>query len=305
MGNGEMATEIEILRKDFAEKVAENEKISRELLESEARYARMLDNLREEFLFYRHDKEGRFTFISPSYSNILGFAPEEYIGMNTDELWTPNEINRFAERSTLLSCQGVRQPPYEMEIYHKSGALRRFVTIETPILDENGQVVAVEGTARDITEKRKIEEQLGKYHLMLEDLVQQRTIELEESRKQLADIIDFLPYPIAVVDIEERIIAWNRAMVDITGVPKSTVMGKNFKSYLENFYNSTGPLLLQLVLEGVFDEGAEKYDRVMRLLQTYDIRVEDKKILAERVIPTLYGGESGEVWGNGRTHSGP
>jgi transcriptional regulator with PAS, ATPase and Fis domain len=183
-----------------------------------------------------------------------------------------------------------------MEIYHKSGALRRFVTIETPIFDENGQVIAVEGTARDITEKRKIEEQLGKYHLMLEDLVQQRTIELEESRKQLADIIDFLPYPIAVVDIEERIIAWNRAMVDITSVPKSTVMGKNFKSYLENFYSSTEPLLLQLVLEGVFDEGTQKSDRVTGLLQDYDIRVEDKKILAERIIPTLYGGESGEVW---------
>ena len=298
MANTQTAIPVETLslRRELEAKVAENERLSEAVLESEARYARMLDNLKDEFLFYRHDKEGQFTFISPSYGNILGFAPEEYIGMKACELWTPSEINRLAEQSTLLSCQGVRQPSYEMEIYHKSGALRRFVTIETPIFDNDGQVIAVEGTARDITEKRKIEEQLDKYRLMLEDLVQQRTIELEASRKQLADIIDFLPYPISVVDINEKIIAWNRAMVEMTGVPKNTVMGNNFKPYLERFYSSTEPLLLQLVLDGIFMEGARESDKVVGLLRDYAIQIEDKKILAERVIPALYGGEGGEVW---------
>ncbi len=296
MVNTQTATQPQSLRKELAAKVAENEKLAQALLESEGRYARMLDNLKEEFLFYRHDTAGKFTFISPSYGNILGFAPEEYIGMNASELWTPNEINRPAEQSTKLSCEGLRQPPYEMEIYHKSGALRRFVTIETPLFDENGQVIAVEGTARDITEKRKIEEQLDKYRLMLEDLVQQRTMELEASRKQLADIIDFLPYPISVVDIKERIIAWNRAMVEMTGVPKSMVIGNNFKPYLERFYSSTEPLLLQLVLDGIFQEDARESDKVMRLLRDHAIQIEDKKILTERFIPVLYGGEGGEVW---------
>ncbi len=296
MVHAETVTQAGILREELEAKVAENERLSQALQASEARYTRMLDNLKEEFLFYRHDKEGKFTFISPSYANILGFGPDEYIGLKASELWTPNEINRPAEQSTKLSCQGVRQPPYEMEIYHKSGALRRFVTIETPIYDDNGQVIAVEGTARDITEKRKIEEQLDRYRLMLEDLVQQRTAELETSRKQLADIIDFLPYPISVVDISEKIIAWNRAMVEITGVPKSTVMGNNFKPYLEKFYGSSEPLMLQLVLDGIFTEDARGPEKAKRLLLDHGIQVEDKKILAERTIPVLYGEEKGEVW---------
>ncbi len=288
--------QVERLRHELEATVAENRRISQELQDSEARYVRMLDNLKEEFLFYRHDTEGRFTFISPSYANILGFAPEEYIGMNTSELWTPNEINRRAQQATQLSSQGVRQPPYEMEIYHKSGALRRFVTIETPIVDENGQVIAVEGTARNITEKRKIEEQLDKYRLGLEELVQQRTVELEASKKQLADIIDFLPYPISVVDSNEKIIAWNRAMVEMTGVPKNMVMGNNFKPYLQEFFGSTEPLLLQLVLDGIFKEGSRKSEKVMGLMRDFGIQVEYKKILAERVVPALYGKDSGEVW---------
>jgi PAS domain S-box-containing protein len=290
------AIHAEIPRNELDAQRAENARLSQALLESEARYARMLDNLKEEFLFYRHDKEGRFTFISPSYSSILGFAPEEYIGMQASELWTPNEINKKAEQATLLSCKGVRQPPYEMEIYHKSGALRRFVTIETPILDDDGQVIAVEGTARDITEKRKIEEQLDKYRLMLEDLVRQRTMELETSRKKLADIIDFLPYPISVVDINENIIAWNRAMVEMTGVPENTVMGNNFRSYLHGFYGSAEPLLLQLVLDGVLESDVRRSDKVMRLLRDNVIQIEDKKILAERFVTSLYGGEGGEIW---------
>ena len=296
MVHAETATQAETLREELEAKVAENERLSQALQASEARYTRMLDNLKEEFLFYRHDNEGRFTFISPSYANILGFGPDEYIGLKACELWTPNEINKPAELSTKLACQGVRQPPYEMEIYHKSGALRRFVTIETPICDENGQVIAVEGTARDITEKRKIEEQLDRYRLMLEDLVQQRTAELETSRKQLADIIDFLPYPISVVDISEKIIAWNRAMVEITGVPKSAVMGNNFKPYLEKFYGSSEPLMLQLVLDGIFTEDTRESEKAKRLLRDHGIQVEDKKILAERTIPVLYGEEKGEVW---------
>lgn len=290
------AKQVEMLRKELEASLAENKRLSRELLESEARYARMLDNLKEEFLFYRHDTEGRFTFISPSYANILGFAPEEYVGMNARELWTPNEINRRAEQATKLASKGVRQPPYEMEIYHKSGALRRFVTIETPIVDENGQVLAVEGTARDITEKRKIEEQLDKYRQGLEKLVQQRTGELECSKKQLADIIDFLPYPISVVDINGKIIAWNRAMVEMTGVSKGMVLGNNFKPYLEKFYSSTEPLLLQLVLDGILKEGARKSKKFEAIRRDFGIQVEYKKVLAERVVPKLYGKGSGELW---------
>ena len=288
--------QLQILQKELATARSENNKLSQALKESEDRYCRMLDNLKEEFLFYRHDTEGRFTFISPSYANILGFSPEEYIGMKANELWTPNEINKRADKATQLSSQGVRQPPYEMEIYHKSGAIRRFVTIETPILDGRGQVIAVEGTARDITEKRKIEVQLEKYRLSLENLVQQRTKELETSKRQLADIIDFLPYPISVVDNNGMIIAWNRAMVEITGTSKESVLGNDFKTYLEEFYNSAEPLLLQLVLDGIFTENSCNSKKIRQLKQDFGILVEYKKVLAERSVSSLYGGESGEVW---------
>ena len=288
--------QLEESTKALKEKTTEAARLSEALAESEDRYNRLLENLKEEFLFYRHDIDGNFTYISPSYANILGYTPEEYIGLNSDQLWSPNPINVDAARCTKLACQGVRQPPYEMEIYHKSGALRRFMTIETPILDEQGNVVAVEGTARDITEKRKVEDQLEKYRLMLEDLVQQRTEELQASKKQLADIIDFFPDPIYVVDTREKIIAWNRAMVSMTNIAKADVIGNPYKTYMQAFYRSSAVLPVQMVLDGIFDEKSEAGKAVGEQLENSDVRKEKTMLSTERYLPALDEGKGGHVW---------
>lgn len=289
-------SEVDNLKKELELLRRENEQLRSGLQESVDRYDRMLGNLEEEFLFFRHDLNGVFTYISPSYSNILGFAPEEYLGLKVSSLWTPNSINKIAERSTQLSCQGIRQPPYEMEIYHKSGALRRFVNIETPIFNDKGKVVAVEGTARDITEKRKIEEQLDRYRIMLEDLVKQRTEELEISQKQQKDIIDFLPYPIFVVDTERIIIAWNRAMAQITGIEQDEVLGKEYEEWLKKFYNPDDPITVQLILDGLYQESQRDEKLVQGLERDHSIQFDGRKILTERSIPSLYNGKGGDIW---------
>lgn len=296
MQDTDTAEKIESLTKSLESVTAENQRLSGALHESEDRYNRMLENLKDEFLFYRHDTNGKFTYISPSYENILGFASDEYIGMDCSELWTPNPINIQADRSTRLACQGIRQPPYEMEIYHKSGALRRFVNIERPIFDEQERVIAVEGTARDITEKRKTEEQLEKYRIMLEELVHQRTVELQASRKQLADIIDFLPYPIYVVDTAEKIIAWNRAMVDMTGVAKDTVMGNNYRPHISQFYNPSEPVLIQMVLDGMDRQGSPQAEDLQRHLQDHGIKTHGNNFLTERFMPSFNSGKGGYIW---------
>ncbi|MFH0725638.1 MAG: sigma 54-interacting transcriptional regulator [Pseudomonadota bacterium] len=265
------------------------------LAKSEDKYNRMLWNLKDEFLFYRHDTEGRFTYISPSYANILGFAPEEYVGQSCGMLWTPNPINEAADRHTRLSCAGHRQPPYEMEIYHKSGAYRRFVNIEIPIFDENGQVIAVEGTARDITEKRKIEEKLENYRKNLEYLVQQRTLELQTSQKQLLDIIDFLPYPTYVVDKKGDIIAWNRAMVDMSHVT-TAVLGKKYTPFIRQMTGSDDPLLIEMVLNEAFSGESESSPPPDYHYENMVIKCSGRTLFAERFIPGLHDGKGGYVW---------
>jgi PAS domain S-box-containing protein len=70
-----------------------------------------------------------------------------------------------------------------------------------------------------------------------------------ERWRRLADIIDFLPDPTFVVDIDGCVISWNRAIECMTGVDKQAMIGKSGYAYGVPFYGEPRPLLIDLVLE--------------------------------------------------------
>ncbi|MCF8094390.1 MAG: sigma 54-interacting transcriptional regulator [Desulfobacteraceae bacterium] len=282
---------------ELEKELAGNAETIAALKESEDRFHRMMEIMKEEFLFYRHDTNCRFTYVSPSYANILGYQPEEYIGKHVEELWSDNPINKEADRNTKLSAVGIRQPPYELEICQKNGVCRRFIVIEAPIFDKDGEVVAVEGIARDITEKRRIEEKLEKYRKHLENLVQQRTIELQSSQKQLHDIIDFLPDPTYVVDKNHSIIAWNRAMVAISGVAEDKAVDRPYHDLIKCIYDSSQPVLVETVLNMHADyiESPVSDDERARLKESGITRY-GSIFFCTRYMPHMHGGHGGYVW---------
>ncbi len=71
---------------------------------------------------------------------------------------------------------------------------------------------------------------------------------LRQSKQLLANIISFLPDATAVVDQEGKIIAWNRAMEDMTGVEAAEMLGKGNHAYALPFYGLPRPTLLDIVL---------------------------------------------------------
>ncbi|HII76886.1 MAG TPA: SpoIIE family protein phosphatase [Methanolinea sp.] len=80
-------------------------------------------------------------------------------------------------------------------------------------------------------------------------------------------IIDFLPDATLVIDREGKVIAWNRAMEDLTGVPAGDILGKGDYEYALPFYKERRPMLANLV----FMPGAEiekRYDFVERMGDT-------------------------------------
>ncbi len=272
--------------KKTPEMFSSNEENLKQLLErSEDRYNRMLENLKDEFMFFSHDTNKVFTLLSPSVKNILGYTQEEY-KKNIDELWTDHLINKKGRKHTELSIQGIRQPPYEVDVYHKDGSSRRLVVIETPLIDDKGAVTFVEGMARDITEKRKVEEKLEEYRMHLEELVDQRTIELKNSQKQLQEIINFLPDPTYVVDNKKAIIAWNNSLEEMSNIPKNKAMGKQFYEFIKPFYNDNLPFLIDLI-------ELEAKDPIFR---NFKIIKNGNLIFSERFLQSMNSGQGGYVW---------
>ncbi|MBI5098077.1 MAG: PAS domain S-box protein [Nitrospirae bacterium] len=126
------------------------------LEENKQKYRALIESIEEKHFIYIHNTEGVFTYISPSIIKILGYTSEEFLTHYTRYL-TDNPVNKEVERHTELSIKGEQQQPYEVEIYHKDGSIRWLEVSEVPVYSSNGHVLAVQGIAYDITERKQAE----------------------------------------------------------------------------------------------------------------------------------------------------
>ena len=62
------------------------------------------------------------------------------------------------------------------------------------------------------------------------------------------DIIDFLPDATFVIDIDGRVLAWNRGMEEMMGLPAKSMLGKGDYEYALPFYGERKPMLADLIL---------------------------------------------------------
>jgi PAS domain S-box-containing protein len=111
--------------------------------------------------------------------------------------------------------------------------------------DADGKVIGFYGMVRDISERKRAEE------------------ELRSSERRLADIINFLPDPTFVIDREGKVIAWNRALEDLTGVKPEDMLGKGDYEHAIPFYGFRRPVLADLVLDWN-EEIAKTYEYVKK-----------------------------------------
>jgi len=119
----------------------------------------------------------------------------------------------------------------------------------SPLYDQDGNVVAAIETIRDITDRRRAAEDMARIS------------------RQMAEIIDFLPDATLVIDIEEKVIAWNKAMEALTGVPAKEMLGKGRYEYAVPFYGVQKPILANLIFMADA-EIKERYDTVERIGDT-------------------------------------
>jgi two-component system cell cycle sensor histidine kinase/response regulator CckA len=103
--------------------------------------------------------------MSPSVQAIIGYSPEELL-TNYHDYLTDHPMNRDVDRYTELGLRGIAQPPYDVEMVHKDGRILTFEVVETPLFDDEGAVIGLEGMAQDVTARREARRQLER---LLED----------------------------------------------------------------------------------------------------------------------------------------
>jgi len=110
---------------------------------------------------------------------------------------------------------------------------------------------------------------------------------LQRANRQLANIIEFLPDAMFVIDHDKRVVAWNRACEVMTGVKKEAILGRGDYAYAETIVGERRPILVDL-LDISIPEIEARYKYIKRCGDT---------ILEESFTPRLRGGSGAHIWG--------
>lgn len=134
--------------------IAERKAVEAALLQSEQRYRDLVDNAND--IVATLDLDGRLTSINPAVERVLGYAPEELIGLSLDQLAPPGAapIDAAALRRELQDEGATR---YEMQISSKDGRALALEIDSKLIYDNSGKPIAVHSISRDVTERKDAE----------------------------------------------------------------------------------------------------------------------------------------------------
>lgn len=139
---------------DITERLA----IEKRLYQQQEFARRLVDSFPD--LIFVVDTQKRYTFVSPKVKEVLGYDQPEGIGMLF------GDRTHAEERSTLLAVfddlidEKRNFASIEVRVRHKLGEWRRLRCHFSPLFDVNGKIEGVVISGRDITEVKRLEEQL-------------------------------------------------------------------------------------------------------------------------------------------------
>ncbi|MBI1788573.1 MAG: PAS domain S-box protein, partial [Acidobacteria bacterium] len=126
------------------------------LTASEKRYRYLFENARD--IVYSLDLSLNLTSINPAVEAILGYSPAEVVGRPVTQFVVPDHRERALEMLA-RKLAGSSPTEYEIDLAAKDGR-RVTVGIRSVLVEEEGRPVGVQGIARDITERKRLEEAL-------------------------------------------------------------------------------------------------------------------------------------------------
>jgi two-component system NtrC family sensor kinase len=138
--------------------VTEQREIERSLHRQQEFARRLMDSFPD--LVVSLDTEGRYTFASPQIFDALGYRPENLIGKKFGGRTDPQDRAAMQELFDDLISGRRANASVEYRTQHKNGVWRVFRASARPLQDENGRITGIIASARDITERQRLQQQL-------------------------------------------------------------------------------------------------------------------------------------------------
>jgi len=195
----------------IARDVTERKRSESALRNSEEKYRDLFENSSD--LIYTHDLKGYINSINSTTERAIGYTREEAGKLNVNKLIAPDML-AFARRMTKRAVSGEVVKPYEIALISKDGK-RVPVELTTRAILKDGVPIGIQGTARDITDRKRAENSLREAVSML-------TSTLESSNDG-----------IVVITPQLEILIHNHRFLDMWGIPSEVIDSKDAGMVLE------------------------------------------------------------------------
>jgi PAS domain S-box-containing protein len=173
----------------------------------------LLNNIPD--LAWVKDSAGRLVIVNEAYSRACGVPIDEMPGKTDLDIWPRELAEKYIADDRHVMAVGQQQQVEEPYV-DAEGRSHFIETIKTPFKNDKGTIIGTVGIARDITERKKTEE------------------EILRAKEEWEKTFDTIPDIVLIIDNQYRIIRANTATAEKLGVPKEELVGKLCYNLLHN-----------------------------------------------------------------------
>jgi PAS domain S-box-containing protein len=206
------------------------------LRESEEKYRLLVENSLQGYAVMQNR---RCVYCNDAFAKITGYSVEELLSFSSDEIASIMHIEDqelFRKRYfDQLTGKPLFPQRFECRLIRKDGS-ERWVEVSAISMEYDGKP-AGQVVHFDITDRKRTEEAL------------------RQSERLLNDILDGSPIPQFVIGRDHRIIKWNKALEEYSGIRAEDAVGTD--QQWRPFYEERRPLMADLLLDGAIEKVPE------------------------------------------------
>lgn len=186
--------------------ITDRKRAEEDLILGEERFRNIFDNASD--IIYVHDLDGNYVSINGAGERIFGYSREETLLMNVSEVAVPEHLESVKQRIAEKLAGDSKQTSYDLDCIRKDGT-RITLEVNSSVIYQDGVPIAIQGIARDITERKRTEAAIR---------------ENEEKYRELFENANDLIY---THDLAGNFTSINRAGETITGYTREEAVTMN------------------------------------------------------------------------------
>lgn len=162
--------------------ITERRQAQEALRKSEQRFRSLIERSRD--LVAILDRDGTYRYVNPAHQQAYGLTPAEMVGRKAFDDLHPDDVRTIGPMLEEAIRAGVSAATVEYRIHHKDGSWHTVEGIALNLFDDP-EIAGLLITGRDVTERKRAEEEIQRLNAELERRVHERTAQLEAANQEL------------------------------------------------------------------------------------------------------------------------